>query len=115
MNDADNVELAEAVAVEEAPVSERPEWLPEKFNTPEDMAASYSSLESKLGQGQDEIRAQIEHDLEISALKADLRLLVITNCQSRSTKLKLLIMKCLLGGLNILLRMAIRKKNLQMV
>lgn len=69
MNDADNAELAEAVAVEEAPVSERPEWLPEKFNTPEDMAASYSSLESKLGQGQDEIRAQIEQELEISALE----------------------------------------------
>lgn len=69
MNDADNVELAEAVAVEEAPVSERPEWLPEKFNTPEDMAASYSSLESKLGQGQDEIRAQIEQELEVSALE----------------------------------------------
>ena len=69
MNDADNAELAEAVAVEEAPVSERPEWLPEKFNTPEDMAASYSSLESKLGQGQDEMRAQIEQELEISALE----------------------------------------------
>lgn len=69
MNDADNAELAEAVAVEEAPVSERPEWLPEKFNTPEDMAASYSSLESKLGQGQDEIRAQIKQELEVSALE----------------------------------------------
>jgi hypothetical protein len=33
------------------------------------MAASYSSLESKLGQGQDEIRAQIEQELEISALE----------------------------------------------
>ena len=31
MNEADNVELADEVAVEEAPVSERPEWLPEKF------------------------------------------------------------------------------------
>jgi hypothetical protein len=69
MNDADNAELAEAVAVEEAPVSERPEWLPEKFNTPEDMAASYASLESKLGQGQNEIRAQIERELEVSALE----------------------------------------------
>lgn len=69
MNDADNAELAEAVAVEEAPVSERPEWLPEKFNTPEDMAASYASLESKLGQGHDEIRAQIERELEVSALE----------------------------------------------
>lgn len=69
MNEADNVELADEVAVEEAPVSERPDWLPEKFNSPEDMAASYSSLESKLGQGRDEIRAEIEQELEIEALE----------------------------------------------
>ena len=30
-------------------VSERPEWLPEKFSTPEDMAHAYSELESKMG------------------------------------------------------------------
>ena len=69
MNEADNVELADEVAVEEAPVSERPEWLPEKFNTPEDMAASYSSLESKLGQGRDDMRAELEQELEIEALE----------------------------------------------
>ena len=69
MNEADNVELADEVAVEEAPVSERPDWLPEKFNSPEDMAASYSSLESKLGQGRDDIRAEIEQELEIEALE----------------------------------------------
>ena len=31
---------------------ERPEWLPEKFNSVEDMAKAYSALESKLGQPQ---------------------------------------------------------------
>lgn len=31
--------------------SDRPAWLPEKFKTPEDMAASYAALESKLGAG----------------------------------------------------------------
>jgi len=62
MNEADNVELADEVAVEEAPVSERPDWLPEKFNTPEDMAASYSSLESKLGQGKEEMRAELKQE-----------------------------------------------------
>lgn len=30
---------------------ERPEWLPEKFKTPEDMAKAYSDLEKKLGSG----------------------------------------------------------------
>jgi len=33
---------------------ERPEWLPEKFKSPEDMAKAYSALESKLGQPQRE-------------------------------------------------------------
>ena len=28
----------------------RPEWLPEKFNSPEDLANSYTNLESKIGQ-----------------------------------------------------------------
>ena len=30
---------------------ERPEWLPEKFKSPEDMAQAYSELEKKMGQG----------------------------------------------------------------
>ena len=34
---------------EEAPSEDRPEWLPEKFKTPEDLASAYSSLEQKLG------------------------------------------------------------------
>ena len=33
--------------------SERPEWLPEKFKTPEDLAKSYSELEKKLSQPTD--------------------------------------------------------------
>ena len=38
---------------EQAPTEERPEWLPEKFNSPEEMAKSYSELEKKMGQGTD--------------------------------------------------------------
>ena len=30
--------------------SDRPEWLPEKFKSPEDMAQAYAELEKKLGQ-----------------------------------------------------------------
>lgn len=33
---------------------ERPAWLPEKFKTPEEMAASYSALEAKLGEGNED-------------------------------------------------------------
>lgn len=36
--------------------SERPEWLPEKFKTAEDLATAYSSLEGKLGQKDEEAR-----------------------------------------------------------
>ena len=35
---------------EQAPTEERPEWLPEKFSSAEEMAKSYSELEKKLGQ-----------------------------------------------------------------
>jgi hypothetical protein len=34
---------------EEVPSGDRPEWLPEKFKTPEDLASAYSNLEQKLG------------------------------------------------------------------
>ena len=32
---------------------ERPEWLPQKFKSPEDMAKAYSALEGKLGKGEE--------------------------------------------------------------
>lgn len=67
MNEADNVEVA--VEATEAPVTERPEWLPEKFNTPEDLVSSYGNLESKLGKGEEELRATIQRELEVSALE----------------------------------------------
>ena len=40
--------------------SERPEWLPEKFKTPEDLAKSYSELEKKLSQPSDDEAAEPE-------------------------------------------------------
>ena len=41
--------------------SERPEWLPEKFKTPEDLAKSYSELEKKLSQpSEDEPQQEAE-------------------------------------------------------
>lgn len=64
MDEADNVEVA--VEASEAPA--RPEWLPEKFNTPEDLANSYASLESKLGASQEEIRNSIISEIEEQAI-----------------------------------------------
>ena len=67
----DNVEAAaEAPEAPEATVEVaegRPEWLPEKFNTPEDLVNSYSSLESKLGKGQEELREAIMGEIEAEA------------------------------------------------
>ena len=65
MSEADNVEVA--VEATEAPA--RPEWLPEKFNTPEDLASSYSQLESKLGTSQDEMREQLIAEFEQTAIE----------------------------------------------
>jgi len=39
----------------EEPVSDRPEWLPEKFSSAEEMAASYAELEGKLGTNEQNI------------------------------------------------------------
>lgn len=65
----DNVEAPaeapEAVTTEVA--DSRPEWLPEKFNTPEDLVNSYASLESKLGKGQEELRESIMNEIESEA------------------------------------------------
>ncbi len=40
--------------------SDRPEWLPEKFKSAEDMAQAYSELEKKLGQAPKEDEAEAE-------------------------------------------------------
>lgn len=37
----------------ESDTDERPEWLPEKFKTPEDMAKSYAALEKKMSGGKE--------------------------------------------------------------
>nr|WP_319513378.1 hypothetical protein [uncultured Cohaesibacter sp.] len=53
-----------APAVEEQATSERPEWLPEKFSTPEDMAKAYAELETKLGSPKEEQPPQDEGKTE---------------------------------------------------
>ena len=42
----------------------RPEWLPEKFKTGEDLVKSYENLESKMGQKDKEIREQVLAEAE---------------------------------------------------
>ena len=53
----ESITITEAETGPDAPLdnsSERQEWLPEKFNSAEDMAKSYSELEKKLSGGTSE-------------------------------------------------------------
>ena len=49
---------------ERTETEERPDWLPEKFKSVEDMAKAYSALESKLGQPQQE--EETTEEVEVS-------------------------------------------------
>lgn len=60
-----SAEPTEAVQVETA--VERPEWLPEKFNSAEDLANAYSSLEGKLGQKEEDYRKSFMEEIESQA------------------------------------------------
>ena len=51
--------LAKAEGLENPNVSDRPEWLPEKFNSVEDMASAYESLEQKLGTQEEEVHEEV--------------------------------------------------------
>jgi len=46
---------------------ERPEWLPEKFKNPEDLATAYNSLETKLGSSKDEAIKAYQEEIEKEA------------------------------------------------
>ena len=46
---------------------QRPEWLPEKYNTGEDLAKAYKELESKLGTKEEDIRSKIIEEIQTEA------------------------------------------------
>lgn len=48
---------------------ERPDWLPEKYKTPEDLAAAYKALESKLGTKEEDLRKAIGDEMQADLLK----------------------------------------------
>ena len=55
--------LEKAEGLDNPDASDRPEWLPEKFNSVEDMAQAYESLEQKLGsQDEEEYEEELEDD-----------------------------------------------------
>ena len=49
---------------------ERPEWLPEKYNSGEDLAKAYSELSSKLGAKEDDIRNNLLEELHTEAFSS---------------------------------------------
>lgn len=55
------VEEKEEEIVEE--IQERPEWLPEKYSTPEDLAKAYKQLESKLGARDADIKKKLMDEI----------------------------------------------------
>ena len=56
---------AEAQAAEQTTEAERPEWLPEKFKTGEDLAKGYAELQKKFSQGKH--KAPEEYDVSAFA------------------------------------------------
>jgi len=61
--DTSTEEVADTVeAVETVETPDRPEWLPEKYNTGEDLAKAYKELESKLGSKDESLRKEIEEE-----------------------------------------------------
>ena len=75
MNDESAIEAAEADGrdfvtqedVDQAAAPERPEWLPEKYKTGEDLAKAYKELESKLGGKDEEIREALLEEIKTEA------------------------------------------------
>jgi len=65
--EADGRDFVTEADVEQASAPERPEWLPEKYNTAEDLAKAYKELESKLGAKDEEIRNQILEEIQSEA------------------------------------------------
>lgn len=75
MNEEAQVEVEDSGVVTEGgdpllvnpDIQERPEWLPEKFKSPEDLAAAYGSLEGKLGKKEEELKASFMEEIEKEA------------------------------------------------
>jgi hypothetical protein len=53
----------------EKPSDDRPEWLPEKYKTGEDLAKAYKELESKLGTKEEDLRNKFLEEIQAEAFK----------------------------------------------
>jgi len=64
MSEEEQTTEEQTIEVPQEYADERPEWLPEKFKTPEDLANSYNTLQSKIGQKDDDLRQSIMQEIE---------------------------------------------------
>lgn len=65
--EADGRDFVTQEDVEQAAAPSRPEWLPEKYNSGEDLAKAYKELESKLGTKEEDIRNKIMEEIQSEA------------------------------------------------
>jgi len=59
------------VETQQSNEGERPEWLPEKYKSPEDLAKAYKALESKIGAKDEELRNSIMDELQQEPTRSD--------------------------------------------
>lgn len=65
--EADGRDFVTQEDVEQAAAPSRPEWLPEKYNSGEDLAKAYKELESKLGTKEEDLRNRIMEEIQSEA------------------------------------------------
>ncbi len=66
-NEAPATEEQRDFVVAEDSQPERPEWLPEKYSSGEDLAKAYKELESKLGNKEEDIRNKLLEEIQTEA------------------------------------------------
>lgn len=64
---ADGRDFVTEADVEKSSAPERPEWLPEKYSSGEDLAKAYKELESKLGSKEEDIRNKLLEEIQTEA------------------------------------------------
>ena len=60
-------EPAEAATEVTQTQTDRPDWLPEKFNSPEDLGKAYNELSSKLGAKEEDLKASWQEEMQREA------------------------------------------------
>lgn len=65
--EADGRDFVTQEDVEQSEAPSKPEWLPEKYNSGEDLAKAYKELESKLGTKEEDIRNKIIEEIQSEA------------------------------------------------